>query len=113
MTHRRVFPYAEHFAASLVASLRPEWRAALDAFVAAEFGGGRGRKARKTIGVHFRFGNGERFGRQPANNTHVTLRTAAARAGAGMLERRYGSVSSRTRPRPRLPLDARPRRRRP
>ena len=85
-----VFRYSEHFAMGLARSLKPEWKAALDAFIHAEFhapphhkrpgaGGRREKNAPVTvIGLHFRFGNGEVFARKPTNRTHVCLRTAAA-----------------------------------
>lgn len=74
--HADVFKYSEHFAAHLVKALRPEIRERLDTFIRDEFRV-RGRRAR-VVGVHFRFGNGEKFGRRPANKTQVVLRTAAA-----------------------------------
>ena len=86
MVHRDVFPLAERFAAQAVASLRGEWRAPLDDFVEQEFAG-----PAPVVGVHFRFGNGERFRRKPRNVTHVVLRTAAAVAklAASLGFRRY------------------------
>ena len=75
--HADIFKYSEHFAASMVKALRPEIKARLDDFIQKEFSP-RGRRRTRIIGVHFRFGNGEKFGRRPANSTHVVLRTAAA-----------------------------------
>ena len=61
----------------MVKALRPEIKERLDEFIQKEFSP-RGRRRTRIIGVHFRFGNGEKFGRRPANSTHVVLRTAAA-----------------------------------
>ncbi|KAH8095954.1 hypothetical protein JL720_3291 [Aureococcus anophagefferens] len=81
-----VLPYAEHFAAGMVAALRDEWRELLDDFIQKEFHRGappRGAARRgphdrvHVVGVHFRLGNGEKFARMPTNHTHVVLRAAA------------------------------------
>jgi len=86
MVHGAVLPYAEHFAAGMVAALRDEWRELLDDFIQKEFHRGappRGAARRgphdrvHVVGVHFRLGNGEKFARMPTNHTHVVLRAAA------------------------------------
>ena len=61
----------------MVKALRPEIKERLDEFISQEFSP-RGRRRTRIIGVHFRFGNGEKFGRRPANSTAQVLRTAAA-----------------------------------
>ena len=83
LMHESVFKYAEHFAANAVHALKPEWRRLLDAFILDEFAphdasAGHGRARARVIGVHFRLGNGEAFGRNPRDHEHVVLRTAAA-----------------------------------
>lgn len=73
----QIAPYAERFAEDLVASLRPSWVRLVRDFVENEFDG------RATVGVHFRFGNGEKFGRKPANKTDVVLTAARAVRAVG------------------------------
>lgn len=67
-----VAAYSVRFTEDLVSALKPQWRRDVEEFVRTSFG------RRPVLGVHFRFGNGEKFGRRPHNTTVLVLKAAKA-----------------------------------